>query len=124
MPHSQNPSTRGESASPDYIGLVNFLLKPLLDENDSFSIDCELVKQQQKVWVRIAFESTDKGKIFGRGGRNIQAIRTILNTAALNVGQSVYLDVFDSSPRTPKKTGSKSRNSHNKPRIKQKRTSN
>jgi hypothetical protein len=34
--------------------------------------------------------------VFGRGGRNIQAIRTVIQAAAQAAGQSVHLDIYDS----------------------------
>ena len=80
---------------PDYLGLVGFLVEPLLESPDSLSVDCEQVNRNQRVWIRLAFESNDKGRIFGRGGRNIQAIRVILQVAATAAGQSLYLDVYD-----------------------------
>ena len=49
-----------------------------------------------RVWLRIAFESEDKGRVFGRGGRNIQAIRTVIAAAAAAAGHSVYLDIYGS----------------------------
>jgi hypothetical protein len=79
---------------PDYFSLVKFLVTPFLESSDSLSVDCEEAKQSERVWIRLALESEDKGKIYGRGGRNINAIRTVLETAATAVGQSIYLDVY------------------------------
>ena len=55
---------------------------------------------RKRAWIRIAFESSDKGKVFGRGGRNIQAIRTVIAAAAQAAGQSVYLDIYGSTAGT------------------------
>jgi uncharacterized protein len=85
-----------QNSSPDYVGLVRFLLEPFLDESESLFVDCEHLSSTNKVWLRVAFDSTDKGKVFGRGGRNIQAVSTILKTAAINVNQFLYLDVYNS----------------------------
>lgn len=90
------PKTTALATSPDYSGLVKFLIHPLLDSPQALSIDCEESNNNQRVWVRLAFEGTDKGRVFGRSGRNIQAIRTILNTAATAAGQSLYLDIYES----------------------------
>jgi predicted RNA-binding protein YlqC (UPF0109 family) len=56
-------------------------------------LDCEILNTA-RVWIRVAFEGEDKGRVFGRGGRNIQAIRTVLAAAAANAGHSVYLDIY------------------------------
>lgn len=82
-------------SGPDYPGLVNFLVRPLLESPDSLSVDCEQAKDNSRVWIRLAFEDTDKGRVYGRGGRNLQAIRRVLATAASTVGQSLYLDVYE-----------------------------
>lgn len=96
----QNPHHNVVTAStvnPDYIGLVRFLIQPFLESPESLSIDCEISQIRNHIWIRIAFDSTDKGKVFGRGGRNIQAIRTTLMAAAQLAGQSVYLDIYGSA---------------------------
>ncbi|ARV60822.1 KH domain-containing protein [Nostocales cyanobacterium HT-58-2] len=85
------------TTSPDYVGLVRFLMQPFLDSPESLSVDCEMSHTLQRAWIRIAFESSDKGKVFGRGGRNIQAIRTVVAAAAQAAGQSVYLDIYGST---------------------------
>ena len=82
---------------PNYSELVRFLLLPFLDAPDSLSLDCEMLNGQSRVWIRLAFEATDKGRAFGRGGRNIQAVRTVIEAAAKTVGQSVHLDIYGSN---------------------------
>jgi uncharacterized protein len=94
MPRTTTLSTHNTSASPDYVGLAKFLLKPFLDEPDSLLIDCEQLTSKPKIWLRVSFEGTDRGKVFGRGGRNIHAIRTVLETAAIAAGQALYLDIY------------------------------
>lgn len=88
---SLNPST------PDYTKLIGFLVEPLLESPDSLSIDCEQVNNNRRVWIRLAFEDTDKGRVFGRGGRNLQAIRAVLKTAAVAAGQLLHLDIYEES---------------------------
>ena len=89
-----------QSASPDYAQIVRFLVEPFLDSPASLSVDCEMSHGKSRVWLRLAFEAADKGRVFGRGGRNIQAIRTVIEAAATAAGQSVYLDIFGSHPGT------------------------
>lgn len=85
-----------QDSSPDYVGLVKFLLEPFLDETESIQVDCECVASTNKIWLRVAFDSEDKGKVFGRGGRNIQAVSKILQTAAANDDRSLRLDIYNS----------------------------
>lgn len=83
--------------SPDFPGLVRFLVEPFLDSPDSLRIDCEENPVQSKVWIRIAFKGDERGKVFGRGGRNIQAIRTVVRATAALSGWSAYVDVYGAS---------------------------
>ncbi|WP_448570928.1 KH domain-containing protein [Trichothermofontia sp.] len=80
-------------APPDYIHLLRFLVEPLLDSPDSLRVDCE-ISTRSRVWLRVAFEGEDKGRAFGRGGRNLQAIRTVLTAVAQAAGHTLHLEVF------------------------------
>ncbi|RCJ14907.1 KH domain-containing protein [Nostoc sp. ATCC 43529] len=102
QPH-HNFGTKSPKASPNYVGLVKFLVQPFLESPETLSVDSEISQTLNRVWIRIAFDSTDKGKVFGRGGRNIQAIRTVIAAAAAAAGQSVYLDIYGST--TPGREG-------------------
>lgn len=130
LPNNGSPQPLS-ATSPDYPGLVKFLLEPFLESPNSLKVDCEISSNKPKIWIRLAFEGEDKGRVFGRGGRNIQAIRAVIVAAAKLAGQSVYLDIYggtpaehDSgppstrdmgrrpSPRTPTPSPSPSRTSH------------
>lgn len=103
------PRKISTSTNPDYVGLVEYLVAPFLDDPNSLHIDCETLEERQKVWLRVAFDTTDKGKVFGRGGRNIQAIRTVINTAAAIAEQSVFLDIYSDE---------EAKSAHSKPQSK------
>ncbi|NDJ24787.1 KH domain-containing protein [Nostoc sp. B(2019)] len=103
VPPHPNVETQSPTDSPNYVGLVLFLMQPFLESPETLSVDCEISHTLKRAWVRIAFDSTDKGKVFGRGGRNIQAIRTVIAAAAELAGQSVYLDIYGST--TPGREG-------------------
>jgi uncharacterized protein len=94
MPRTTSLSSYQDKANPDYVGLADFLLKPFLEFPESLNLDCERLNNDQRVWIRAAFESSDKGRVFGRGGRNIQAIRSVLSTAAKIAGQSLHLEIY------------------------------
>lgn len=93
-------SSPPESNQPQYAELVRFLLTPLLDFPESLRIDCEATKSNQRIWIRVALASKDQGRAFGRGGRNLSAIRTVLTAAGLTKQQSVYLDVYGKPEQT------------------------
>lgn len=85
-----------QSAPADFQKLITFLVVPFLESPDSLRVDCEVRANRKKVLVRMAFEGEDKGRVFGRGGRNVQAIRTILQGIGKLSGYDVYLEVFGS----------------------------
>jgi uncharacterized protein len=99
-PLTPQATSEGEktTSSPDYGGLVRFLVEPLLETPDTLRVDCELLASVPKVWIRMAFEDPEKGRVFGRGGRNMHAVRTILEAAAKDAGQSIYLDIYGGWP--------------------------
>ncbi|MBW4640958.1 MAG: KH domain-containing protein [Gloeocapsa sp. UFS-A4-WI-NPMV-4B04] len=92
-----NVTSNQKNQNIDYAKLVRFLIEPFLESADSLSVDCEVSHNTARVWIRIAFEGEDKGRVFGRGGRNIQAIRTVIAAAASLAGHSVYLDIYGSA---------------------------
>jgi uncharacterized protein len=82
---------------PDYEQLVKFLFQPFLSAPEAIGVDCEYTVDRHRVWIRVAVATPDRDTAFGRGGRNIQAIRTVVQAAATAVGQSIHLDVYGSS---------------------------
>jgi predicted RNA-binding protein YlqC (UPF0109 family) len=83
---------------PDYPALIKFLLEPLLNSPDALRLDCETNSKGDRIRVRVAFDAADKGRVLGRNGRTLQAIRTVVNTTAQSANQVVHLDVYDSNP--------------------------
>lgn len=92
--------TANNNCLPDYDGLVRFLIEPLLESPQLLSFDCESIPSTKRVWIRLAFEDNEKGKIYGRGGRNIQVLRTVLQTAAQMAGDTLYLEIYEDHDRT------------------------
>ncbi len=83
------------TTSPDYSALVRFLVEPFLLSREGLKLDCEISQAGSRVWLRLALAEEDKGRLFGRWGKNIQAVRTVLKMAATHAGQSVNLEIYD-----------------------------
>lgn len=94
QPPNKAASQTSTAELPDYVGLVRFLVQPFLESPNSLSVDCEIFPNTARVWIRVAFEGEDKGRVFGRGGRNIQSIRTVIAASAALAGHFVYLDIY------------------------------
>ncbi|MDJ0723635.1 MAG: KH domain-containing protein [Prochloraceae cyanobacterium] len=121
MPDSIPQSSIPEPATsrPDYIKLVKYLVEPFLEYPESLSVDCEQLNQDRKIWLRLAFAGKEKGRVFGRGGRNIKAISTILQTAAAAANQNLYLDIYEDSEQKERKRTS---GSNSQPQRRKSRT--
>ena len=80
---------------PDYGAIVRYLIEPLLEQPESLKISCEFSRGNQRVLVRVALGDNEQGRVLGRSGRNLEAMRTVLDAAAQAVQQTVRLEVFD-----------------------------
>jgi uncharacterized protein len=99
------------ATKPNYEELVRFLIEPFLNDPQSLCVNSEV--NQNKIWLRVAFDKSDRGKVFGRGGRNIQAIRTAIKIAALSNGESVFLDIYSDEPPKSDDSDYRSKSSDN-----------
>lgn len=86
-----------QSSELDYSQLVKFLVGPFLASPDALRLDSEVSSRTGRILLRLAIEGEDKGKVFGRGGRNLQAIRSVVQTAASLTGGAVHLEVYGQS---------------------------
>ena len=109
------------SNQPNYAELVRFLVEPFLESKEALRVDCEVSPSKPRVWVRLAFETADKGRVYGRGGRNIQAIRTVLAAIAQTAGQSLYLDVYSDARATDNTTDDMEEDSESSPLLSKER---
>ncbi|MFQ3618571.1 MAG: KH domain-containing protein [Cyanobacteriota bacterium] len=108
MSDATAPDLPSSSATPDYVAVVKFLLEPFLESPASLKVDCEVLPRNSRVLVRVAFDGEDRGRVYGRGGRNIQAIRTVLQGIARTSGYSLHLDVFGGQPAGRDESGRES----------------
>ena len=115
MPNKTELSGGQTASSPDYEKLARFLIEPFLEDPQSLSVNSEVNPNSKKIWIRIAFDKSDRGKVFGRGGRNIQAIRTTIQTAAKAHDESVFLDIY-SDESEESGDGDRRRSSNNRRR--------
>jgi len=111
MPNKTELSDDRIAVSPDYEQLARFLIEPFLANPKSLSLNSEINSQGNKTWLRVAFDESDRGKVFGRGGRNIQAIRTTIQTAASAHDEIVFLDIYSDEPAQSDDSGRRERSS-------------
>jgi uncharacterized protein len=90
----ETPTVSSSGPLPDYQGIVAFLLKPFVEVESQLQVNSEFSSTRARIWVRVAFDGDDSTRLLGRGGRNIQAVRLILEGIAEASGHTAYLDVY------------------------------
>lgn len=78
----------------DYLALMHFLLDPLVDDPQALKIDQELLRGGSRILIRVALEGHDRGRILGRGGRNVNAVRQVVQAAGHLGAQDIHLEFF------------------------------
>ncbi len=102
--------------TPDYGELVKFLVQPFLDSPQVLKVDAEISPRTKRVLIRLAIEGEDKGRVFGRGGRNIQAIRTVVQAISKISGHSAYIEIYGEVPSDTANEGERHRPARPSPR--------
>jgi predicted RNA-binding protein YlqC (UPF0109 family) len=74
--------------------LIEFLARALVDNPDGVSVDSYEEGDGTVVYeVRVADD--DVGKVIGRSGRTVNALRAVVRAAAVREGRRVLVDVVD-----------------------------
>lgn len=76
----------------DIAGLVETLVVALVDDSESVKLDT--YEEDGEFHVDITAQPDDVGKIIGRQGHVIKAIRTLARAAAAQAGTSVEVEVL------------------------------
>ena len=69
------------------------VITPLLDHPEAFRV--EITGEGRKRDVLVHADPGDRGRIIGKHGRMISALRTLCKTAGDKAGLSVNLELFD-----------------------------
>ncbi|MCE9671296.1 KH domain-containing protein [Myxococcus stipitatus] len=81
--------------------LLTYLARALVDQPDQVGLRMSDVDGARLFELKVAPE--DVGKVIGRDGRTVNALRTLLNAAAQKAGQKVRLEILDDrrNPASP-----------------------
>ena len=79
--------------SHDIAGLVDSVVRPLVDFED----DLEITSREEEgvIIVEISVNEEDAGKVIGRQGRVIKSIRTLARAAASRNDMRVEVELLD-----------------------------
>ncbi|MBM4380695.1 MAG: KH domain-containing protein [Deltaproteobacteria bacterium] len=73
--------------------LIRYLVLGLVDKADQVEVRAE--EGEGVVTVSLKVAQDEVGKIIGRDGRTVNALRTLLTAAAVKVGKKARLEVLD-----------------------------
>jgi|MDTC01.1.fsa_nt_gb hypothetical protein len=72
---------------------LEYIIGQLIKQPEEGAIAHELLEDQKEHIFRVTLTEGDVGKIVGRNGHTVSAIRNLLNAAAARNGQKVVLQV-------------------------------
>ena len=78
----------------DIVGLVESVVRPLIDFADDLEISASDA-EDGSILVEMRVNEEDAGKVIGRQGRVIKAIRTLARAAASRTGAHVEVELLD-----------------------------
>ncbi len=73
--------------------LLVLLVRPIVDEPERVEVTGSESDSRVDLELRVADD--DIGKVIGRGGRTIRAIRTVVKAASVKAGKRVNVEVAD-----------------------------
>jgi predicted RNA-binding protein YlqC (UPF0109 family) len=72
---------------------VEYVVKALVDHSEQ--VDVKEVDGERVVVFEVRLDPTDIGKVIGKSGRTITAIRTLLTSAAAKHGKRAMLEIIE-----------------------------
>ncbi len=71
--------------------LIEYIAKTIAEKPEEVIVS--EIEEEDRVVIRLEVATDDKGKIIGRQGRVVQAMRTLLRVAAVKRGVRVTLEI-------------------------------
>jgi predicted RNA-binding protein YlqC (UPF0109 family) len=76
---------------------VEYVVKALVDFPDEVTVT--EVESERAIIFELRMNQKDVGKVIGKSGRTINAIRSLLTSAAAKHGKRVMVEIIEPSPR-------------------------
>lgn len=73
--------------------LVTYIIRSLVDNPDEVSI--KKIEAEKTIILELKVAPSDVGKVIGKGGKTIKAIRTLLSASATKASKRAVLEVLD-----------------------------
>ncbi|MGI9082432.1 MAG: KH domain-containing protein [Thermoleophilaceae bacterium] len=75
--------------------LLAYLARALVDEPDQVEVD-SFEEDDGTIVLELRVAPEDTGKVIGRGGRTVAAMRTVVRASSVKENRRVLVDVVDS----------------------------
>jgi len=72
--------------------LVEYIVKCIVDKKEE--VEVKSVEGDKSIVLEIKVAQEDMGKVIGKEGRTIKAIRTLLGAAATKIGKKVMVEII------------------------------
>jgi uncharacterized protein len=83
----------GPSGPPvDYRALVEFVARSIAEKPDEVKVE-SFERSRGTISVTVKLAEEDVGKLIGKGGRNIDALRALVRAASLRERRRVFVDL-------------------------------
>ena len=82
--------------------LLAYLARALVDDPDQVSVD-SFEEEDGSLVLELHVAEDDVGKVIGRNGRTINALRTVVRASSVRLGRRVLVDVVDCPHRTARR---------------------
>jgi predicted RNA-binding protein YlqC (UPF0109 family) len=77
----------------DYVDLVDFIVKNIVDHPDAVVVEAVQGRGRAET-IEIRLDPGDVGRVIGKGGRNIEAIRSLVKASAIKEHHRVNVEVI------------------------------
>ena len=77
----------------DYVDLTRLIVSRIVDKPDEVEITTD--EQGRGLVIEVSVAETDMGKVIGKGGRNIDAIRAVVRAAGLRHHDRVQVELVE-----------------------------
>lgn len=84
---------RQDTSVSEMKGFVEFIAKNLVDYPEE--VEVRRIDGEKTIVFELKVNKSDIGKIIGKNGRTIRAIRTLLTTTAAKHGQRAVLEILE-----------------------------
>lgn len=77
----------------DFEGFLKDVLTPMVDHPEALKVEVKGEGRKREIWIHA--EASDRGRIIGKSGRMISALRTLVKAAGEKGHLNVNLELFE-----------------------------